>query len=100
MAELVGQRYEITLRVDDGLLDEVGALLEKAAQEMRLAGTGIALDEQTRRQKLFEVQQGRLSSGSGGCHSHIDASLHQPPSCSHEIRCGPNTARLKEVPGE
>src|SRR5918995_3708757 len=101
MAELVGQRDEIALGVDDGLLDEVGALFEKAAQEMRLAGAGIALDEQTRRQELFEIEQGRLSSGGGGCLSHVDASLHQPPSCQfRSIRHGPNTARLKEVPGD
>ena len=83
MAELVGEGDEITLRVDDGLLDEGGALLEEAAQEMRLAGAGIALDEQARRQKLLQIEQSRLSSGGGGCRSHVDADLHQPPSCSY-----------------
>ena len=99
MAELVGEGDEIALRVDDGLLDEIGALLEKAAQEMRLAGAGIALDEQTRRQKLLQIEQSRLSSGGGGCRSHVDADLHQPPSCSYgKIRLGPNTAKPRSVP--
>ena len=85
--------------IDDGLLDEVGALLEQAAQEMRLARAGIALDEQTRRQKLLQIEQSRLSSGGGGCRSHVDADLHQPPSCSYgKIRLGPNTAKPRSVP--
>jgi hypothetical protein len=75
MAELVGQRDEVALGVDDGLLDEVGALLQETAQQMRLARAGIALDEQTRRQKLLQIEQSLRSSGRGGCHSHVDADL-------------------------
>ncbi len=73
MAELVGQRDEIALGIDDSLLDEIGALLEKAAQEMRLAGAGIALDEETGGEEFLEVEQGRFAALR---HPHVDAGLH------------------------
>lgn len=57
VAVALGERDEIALGVDDRLLHEAGALLQQAAQQVRLARTGIALDEQARRQKLGEVHR-------------------------------------------
>ena len=55
----VRKRGEIALGVDDDLLHMGRALLQQAAQEMRLAGPGITLDEQTGRQQLLDIDRGR-----------------------------------------
>ncbi|GJE73322.1 hypothetical protein CHKEEEPN_4886 [Methylorubrum podarium] len=57
VAVALGERDEIAFRVDDRLLYQPRALFEQAAQQVRLAGTGIALDEEARRQKLGEVHR-------------------------------------------
>jgi hypothetical protein len=73
MAELVGERDEIALGIDHRLLYERRALFEKAAQQMRFARTGIALDKQTRRQQFGEIEQGWLAAPGG---PHVDGRRH------------------------
>ena len=46
MAEAFGERDEIAFGIDHDLLDQASALFEQAAQQMRLAGAGIALHQQ------------------------------------------------------
>ena len=60
MAEFIGQRNKITLGIDDDLLHPWRRLLEQPAQQMRLAGTGIALHQQTRRKQFFNIELGLL----------------------------------------
>ncbi len=79
MAEALGQRDEIALGVDHDLLHMRGALLEQAAQQMRLARPGIALHEQAGRQQFLEVEHrrsGRPARRGGG--PHVDVDLHRP----------------------
>ena len=76
MAELVGQRDEVAFRIDDDLLYPRCALFQKATQEMRLSGSGIALDEQTGGQQLLQIEHGRCPAGRG---SHLDINLHSIP---------------------
>jgi hypothetical protein len=73
MAVAVGERDEVPFRVDHRLLDERRALLEQPAQEMRLAGAGIALNEESGGEEFFEVEQGRFATLR---HPHVDAGLH------------------------
>jgi hypothetical protein len=73
VSETVGERDEIALWVDHHLLHPGCALFEKTAQEMRLAGAGIALHQQTCRQQLLKIERG----GCAALHrSHVDADLH------------------------
>jgi hypothetical protein len=58
VAEPVGQRDEIAFRVDDGLLHVRRALLQEAAQKMRLARAGIALDQEPGREQLLQIDEG------------------------------------------
>ena len=80
MAELVGERDEVALRVDDALLNPRRALLEQAAQEVRLAGPGIALHQQAGRQQFLEIEQRR---GAGRGLSHLDGDGHA--AAFHEV---------------
>ncbi len=73
MAELVGKRDEIAFRIDDALLHPGRGLFQQTAKQMRLAGAGIALHEETRRQKLFDIERGRSPFGR---RSHVDADFH------------------------
>ena len=52
MAVGVGERGEIALGIDHDLLHQAGALLQQAAQQVRLAGAGVALDEEAGGQQL------------------------------------------------
>ena len=72
MAEALGQRDEIALRIDDRLLHPGRALLEQAAQQMRLAGAGIALHQQARRQQFLEIERRDAAVGAG---PEIDGNL-------------------------
>ncbi len=73
MAELVGEGDEITFGIDDALLHPGGGLLEQAPQQVRLAGAGIALHQQTGGQQLLEVEVGRAVAGG---FPHVDGDLH------------------------
>ncbi len=55
MAVAVGERDEIALGIDHHLLDLAGALLEQAAEQVRLAAARIALHQQAGRQQLLKV---------------------------------------------
>ena len=79
MAELVGQRNEVALRIDDALLHPRRALFEQPAKKMRLAGTGIALHEQARGEQLLQVHHGRRAVRAL---AHIDADFQ----CKSPIR--------------
>src|SRR6185437_3995720 len=50
--ELVCERDEIAFGIDDRLLDPRDALFQQPTKQMRFAGTGIALDQQSRRQQF------------------------------------------------
>ncbi len=76
VAEFVGQGDEVALRIDDDLLHPGSALLQQAAQEMRLSGPRIALNEQTGGQQLLQIEHGRRPAG---CGSHLDINLHSIP---------------------
>jgi 2-phospho-L-lactate transferase/gluconeogenesis factor (CofD/UPF0052 family) len=72
MTILVGERDEITLGIDDDLLHPLRRLFQQATEQMGLAGTRIALHQQAGRQKLLDIELGRLSP----LHrSHIDSDL-------------------------
>lgn len=71
VAEPVAEGDEITLGIDDDLLHPLRRLFEQAAQQMRLARSGIALHEQTGRQQLLDIERRRAA----GRQSHIDANL-------------------------
>ena len=73
MAELVRKRDEIPFGIDHHLLHPLRRLLQQPAQQMRLAGAGIALNQKAGRQQLLYVQPGGAATGS---HAHIDADLH------------------------
>lgn len=60
VAELIGKRDEITLGIDDDLLHPLRRLLQKPAQKVRLAGTGIALHQQTCRKQFLNIELGLL----------------------------------------
>ncbi|MOA24246.1 hypothetical protein D3C78_1449190 [compost metagenome] len=60
VSELIGKRDEIALGIDDDLLHPLRRLLQQPAQEMRLAGTGIALHQQTCRKQFFNIELGLL----------------------------------------
>jgi hypothetical protein len=67
---------EIALGIDDALLHPLGALFEQPAQEMRLAGPGIALHEQAGGQQFLEIQLRRVALRRG---AHVDVDLHEMP---------------------
>jgi hypothetical protein len=56
---------EVTLGVDHHLLDQRGAFLEQAAQQVRLAGAAVALDEQAGRQQFLDIDPDRITAGRG-----------------------------------
>ncbi len=58
MAEALGQADEVPLRIDHDLLDLGCTLFEQAAKQVRLARSGVALDQKAGRQELFEVEHG------------------------------------------
>ncbi|GEN63049.1 hypothetical protein AOE01nite_12730 [Acetobacter oeni] len=68
-----GEADEIAFRVDDGLLDEVACLFEQAAEQVRLSGAGIALDEQSCGEEFGEVHYGRSAADDL---SHFDVAAH------------------------
>ena len=73
------QRDEIAFRIDDDLLHQRRALLQQAAQQMRLARAGIALHQQARRQQFLEVETDRGAArgrAAAGGRSHIDGDGH------------------------
>src|SRR3546814_6537624 len=59
MAEGVGEGDEIALRIDHHLLHEPGAAFEEAAQQVRLARTRIALDQEAGGEELLQVHRDR-----------------------------------------
>ena len=73
MAVMFGQRDEIAFGIDDDLLNQPGALLQQAAQQMRLSRSGIALHQQARSEQLLKVDQGR---GARAGHANIDRRPH------------------------
>ncbi|MFK4600664.1 hypothetical protein ABIF57_000116 [Bradyrhizobium diazoefficiens] len=75
MAEALGQRDEIALGVDDGLLHPGCALLQQPPQQMRLAGARIALHQEAGRQQFLEVH-GRRGARRGL--PHLDRNRHVP----------------------
>ena len=75
MPELFGQRHEISLGVDDALLHPFRALLEQAAQKVRLARTRIALHQKAGGQQLLEIERDCLA---GPRCAHIDLDGHIP----------------------
>ena len=77
VAEASGQTDEIPLRIDHDLLDLRSTLLEQAAKQMRLARSGVALDQKASRQELFEVEHGgsRDRARRSG-RAHVDFDLH------------------------
>ena len=56
MAVTLAKRHEVAFGVDNGLLHPGCALLQQTAQQMRLARTRIALDQQARRQQFLKVE--------------------------------------------
>ena len=74
MAIFVAERDEVALGIDHHLLDMAGAPLEQPAQQMRLAGPRIALDEQSRRQQLFEIHGDGIALA---VHPHVHAHRHR-----------------------
>ena len=68
-----GEGDEVALGVEDGLLHPGAALFEQAAQEVRLAGAGVALDEKAGREEFLEVE-GRRGAGRGA--SQLDGHRH------------------------
>ena len=61
VAEFLGKADEVTLGIDHHLLDDRRALFEQAAQQVRLAGPGIALHQQAGREKFLDVDVDRLA---------------------------------------
>src|SRR5690606_26333303 len=53
------------LGIDHHLLDDPGGALEQPAEQMRFAGARIALDEQTRREQLLDVEMDGLARAAG-----------------------------------
>jgi hypothetical protein len=95
--EPVGQGDEVALRVDHRLLDVGRALLEQAAQEVGLAGAGIALDQEPGGEEFFEVQEGGRAAGR---HPHIDPDRHAPPRFRRaRVPSTGNAPREARVPG-
>ncbi len=76
MAESVRQRHEVAFGIDDALLHPGCALFQQTAQQMRLAGAGIALHQQARRQQFLKIQ---LGGGTASRSAHIDVDLHPAP---------------------
>ncbi len=78
MAEAVGQADEIPFRIDHDLLDVRRTLFEQASQQVRLARSRVALDQEARRQEFFEVDDGgpRNRPRRGG-RAHVDVDLHR-----------------------
>src|SRR3546814_17857679 len=83
MAEGVGEGDEIALRIDHHLLHEPGAAFEEAAQQVRLARTRIALDQEAGGEELLQVHRdGRART----VQPHVAFYRHQPR--SEERRVG------------
>ena len=81
MAVAIGQRDEIAFGIDHDLLDLARALLEQAAQQVRLSAPRIALDEQARGQQFLQIDGDRLAGGAG---ADVDADGHWQPSWQGE----------------
>jgi hypothetical protein len=88
MAERLGQGNEVAFRIDDDLLHERGAFLEKTAQQVRFSRTAIALDEQARRQQFLDVDPHR-----GAIDSVSDDEGVGHEDCSYPRRSGGQGAR-------
>ncbi len=73
MSVFLRQRDEIPFGIDDHLLHPFRRLLEQPSQQMRLAGSGIALHQKPGRQQLFDVELGWLSARQA---SHVNSDLH------------------------
>jgi hypothetical protein len=73
MTESFGQCHEVAFGVDDGLLHPGRALLQQPPQQVRLAGSRIALHQEARRQQFLEVEcRGRAR----GRLPHLDRNGH------------------------
>ena len=88
VAVLVGQRHEVALGVDDALLHPGGALLQQAAQQVRLARPGIPLHQKARGKQLLEVEQHAPAAG-GRVVAHVDSDRHR-----RAFRASPRATRL------
>ena len=75
MVERIRQAGKVALRVDHDLLDEPGGLFEQAAQKVRLAGTRVALDEQSRREQFLDIDANALP---GRIRANFDLRCHMP----------------------
>ena len=69
----VGKGDEIAFGVDHAMLHPGRALFEQAPQEVGLAGSGIALDQEAGRQQLLKIKHGRRAAGG---FSHVDRDVH------------------------
>ena len=86
MAELLGQRHEIALGIEDRLLHPGSALLDQPAQQVRLAGTGISLHQQAGRQQLFQIERRRSTVLR---RPHVDADFHHLSSAPSRLNAPP-----------
>src|SRR3546814_4123271 len=82
----IGQRDEIALGVDHHLLDEAGALFEKAAQQVRLARPRIALDEQAGGEQFLNVD-GNGAAGTVGRSEEHTSELQSLMRLSYAVFC-------------
>jgi len=74
VTEAIRKGDEIALRIDDDLLHPFGRAFEQAAQQVRLAGARIALDEQSGGEQFFEVHGGDSTVRRG---AHVDGNGHE-----------------------
>ena len=97
MAELLGEADEIAFRVDHRLLHPGGGLFHQPPQQMRLAGAGIALDQQACGEKLLQVES-RGRAGGGG--AEVDRDGHAGLGSSIRVGGGPPAGRGGRAAGE
>ena len=76
VAVTLGQGHEVALGIDHRLLDQPGALLQQPAQEVRLAGAGVALHEEAGGEQLDEVERADRLAGE----PQVDRETHAAPS--------------------
>ena len=72
VAVALGQRNEVSFRVDDRLLHQAGALLQQPAQQVRLARAGVALHQEAGGEQLDQVEARRFGAGE----TEIDRKAH------------------------
>ena len=97
MAELVGQRDEIALRVDDGLLDEVALCSRRRRRRCDLPEPELPWTSRRVASSSSRSSRADCPPGAEDATPMSMPDLHQPPSCSYgKIRLGPNTARPQD----